>query len=158
MMARRRLLMVLLVFATGLALSQPGAGALDDAAVQARLDHLARELRCLVCQNQSLADSNADLAVDLRDHVREQIRAGKSDAEIRAWLTDRYGDFVLYRPPFKTSTVLLWLGPAALLVGGVALLLVALRRRRGRLREAALTEEERARVDALLRSDPPPSA
>jgi cytochrome c-type biogenesis protein CcmH len=157
-MIARLVLSAVMLLAAGLAAAQQTAGAQDDATVQARLDRLAEELRCLVCQNQSLADSNADLAVDLRNRVREQIRAGKSDAEIRAWLTDRYGDFVLYRPPFKASTMLLWLGPAALLVGGVALLLVSLRRRRARLSEVSLTEEERARVDALLRSDPPPSA
>jgi cytochrome c-type biogenesis protein CcmH len=158
MIARLVLALHLLVAAGSAVAQQTAAGALDDAAVQARLDHLAEELRCLVCQNQSLADSNADLAVDLRNRVREQIQAGKSDAEIRTWLTERYGDFVLYRPPFKASTVLLWVGPAAFLLGGIALLVLSVRRRRERLGETALTEEERARADALLRSDPPPSA
>jgi cytochrome c-type biogenesis protein CcmH len=158
MIARHVLAVLLLVAVGSAAAQQTAAGGLDDAAVQARLDHLARELRCLVCQNQSLADSNADLAVDLRNRVREQIQAGKSDAEIRTWLTERYGDFVLYRPPFKASTMLLWLGPTVRLLGGLALLVLAVHRRRERLGETALTDEERARADALLRSGPPPSA
>jgi cytochrome c-type biogenesis protein CcmH len=130
-----------------------------DPAVEKRLMDLAEELRCLVCQNQSLADSNADLAVDLRNEVREQIQAGKSDAEIRAWLTQRYGDFVLYRPPVKATTLLLWVGPFVLLVGGVIGLFIALRRRRARVAPPALTDEERARAEALLRTDsnPPPA-
>jgi cytochrome c-type biogenesis protein CcmH len=127
--------------------------------VEKRLMDLAEELRCLVCQNQSLADSNADLAVDLRNEVRSQIQAGKSDAEIRAWLTQRYGDFVLYRPPVKATTILLWVGPFVLLVGGLLGLLVALRRRRARVALPALTDEERARAEALLgaESGPPPA-
>jgi cytochrome c-type biogenesis protein CcmH len=89
-----------------------------DAALEARVQALAAELRCLVCQNQSLADSHADLAVDLKNQVREQLRAGRSEAEVMAYMTERYGDFVLYRPPLKNTTLLLWLGPALLLVGG----------------------------------------
>jgi cytochrome c-type biogenesis protein CcmH len=110
-----------------------------------------------VCQNQSLADSNADLAVDLRNQVREQMLAGRSDVQIRDWLTERYGDFVLYRPPLRSRTVLLWLGPLLLLVVGVAALGLTLRRRRQRS-AAALTEEERGRAEALLKADPAPPA
>jgi cytochrome c-type biogenesis protein CcmH len=140
-----------LMMAFARAAEAPPAAA--DPAVEQRLMDLAEELRCLVCQNQSLADSNADLAVDLRNEVRKQIEAGKSDAEIRAWLTQRYGDFVLYRPPVKSTTVLLWVGPFVLLVGGVSGLFVALRRRRARVAPPALTDEERARAEALLRAD-----
>lgn len=130
-----------------------------DPAIEQRLKTLSAELRCLVCQNQSLADSHADLAIDLRNQVREQMQAGKSDAQIRAWLTERYGDFVLYRPPLKTTTVLLWAGPAVLLVTALAGLFINLRNRRRTLPPAELTEEERARADALLgsRSDTPHS-
>lgn len=90
-----------------------------DATGEARLADIAHELRCLVCQNQSIADSNAGLAVDLRNQIRTQISAGKTDQEIRDFMVARYGDFVLYRPPLKASTALLWVGPFVLLVIGM---------------------------------------
>jgi cytochrome c-type biogenesis protein CcmH len=116
---------------------------LDDPALQQRYEHLTRELRCLVCQNETIADSTASLAVDLRREVREMMKAGKSDAEIRAFLTERYGDFVLYLPPVTPRTWLLWAAPALLLLGGVAVAaLVVLRRARtARANPAALEEE-----------------
>lgn len=101
----------------------------SEAAVEARLVTLSSELRCLVCQNESLASSRAPLAEDLRREVREQIRAGQSDEHIIRYLTDRYGDFVNYRPPLKARTVLLWLTPPLLLVGGLFVLIHRLRRR-----------------------------
>ena len=94
-----------------------------------RYQKLVNELRCLVCQNQSIADSNAPLAADLREQVHSQIRAGRSDAEITEYVTARYGDFVLYRPPFKATTWLLWLGPFALLLLALGVALVFVRRR-----------------------------
>ncbi|MEQ1438310.1 cytochrome c-type biogenesis protein [Fontimonas sp. SYSU GA230001] len=94
-----------------------------------RYQKLVNELRCLVCQNQSIADSNAPLAADLRDQVYVQIRAGRSDAEISAYVTERYGDFVLYRPPFKPATWLLWIGPFALLLLALGIALTFARRR-----------------------------
>ncbi len=97
---------------------------------------LTAELRCLVCQNQSLADSHADLAIDLKNQVRSQMQAGKSDAEIRDYMVARYGDFVLYRPPLKPTTALLWAGPFVLLAGGGLALGFYLRRRRERLTKA----------------------
>lgn len=100
-----------------------------DAAFDARLKKLESELRCLVCQNQTLADSNATLAEDLRREVRDLALAGRSDDEIRAYLVARYGDFVLYDPPLKRTTWLLWIGPFALLAGGAALWWTILRRR-----------------------------
>jgi cytochrome c-type biogenesis protein CcmH len=100
-----------------------------DPAIEARMLHVTSELRCLVCQNQTIADSHADLAVDLRNQVRDQLRAGRTDAEIIDYMTARYGDFVLYRPPFKATTVLLWLGPALMLGGGLLVLAWVLRRR-----------------------------
>lgn len=96
-----------------------------------RYQKLVTELRCLVCQNQSIADSNAPLAADLRMQVREQILAGRSDREIRDYVTERYSDFVLYRPPLRPSTWLLWFGPFLLLGGGLAVALLYARRRRG---------------------------
>ena len=100
-----------------------------DPVLEARMLALTGELRCLVCQNQTIADSHADLAADLRQEVRELIRKGRTDAEIRRYMTDRYGDFVLYKPPFKASTAALWLGPAALLVVAVAALALVISRR-----------------------------
>jgi cytochrome c-type biogenesis protein CcmH len=116
---------------------------LDDPVLQQRYEHLTRELRCLVCQNETIADSTASLAADLRREVREMMKAGKSDAEIRAFLTERYGDFVLYLPPVTPRTWLLWAAPALLLLGGVAVAaLVILRRARtARANPAALEEE-----------------
>lgn len=101
----------------------------DDPAEQARYEALINELRCLVCQNQTIADSNADLALDLRNKVAEQIAAGRSNEEIIDYLTARYGDFVLYRPPVQPNTWLLWSGPFLLLLVGGAVLVVTLRKR-----------------------------
>jgi cytochrome c-type biogenesis protein CcmH len=105
------------------------APAAEDPQVEARMLKITSELRCLVCQNQTVADSHAGLAEDLRREVRAMIQRGASDDEIKRFMTDRYGDFVLYRPPLKTTTVLLWAGPAVLLVVGLAVLVVVLRRR-----------------------------
>ena len=115
---------------------------------QQRYENLVKDLRCLVCQNQSLADSDADLAKDLRDEVYDIIQSGKSDREAVQFLVDRYGDFVLYRPPFSPMTLLLWLGPLLLLLAGLVFIW-----RRSRQRTAAaapeLSPEERARLDDL---------
>lgn len=100
-----------------------------DPALDKRVQAIAAELRCLVCQNQTIADSHAELAQDLRRQVREMLQQGKSEREILDYMTARYGDFVLYRPPVKSSTALLWYGPAALLVGGLGTLAWVLRRR-----------------------------
>lgn len=122
-----------------------------DPVAQKRLIGLASELRCLVCQNQTIADSNADLAVDLRREIRGQIAAGKSDAEILEFMTTRYGDFVLYRPPLKASTLVLWFGPVLLLVAGIIVLIRVMRaRRRTADADTPLTDEERRRAAALL--------
>lgn len=103
--------------------------AAQDPVVDARMVKITSELRCLVCQNQTIADSHAELAVDLRKQVMEQITAGKSDQQIIDYMTARYGDFVLYRPPLKTSTVILWFGPGLLLVVSLIALFLVLRRR-----------------------------
>lgn len=109
--------------------AKEAALASDDPALEARMLSITSELRCLVCQNQTIADSHADLAVDLRRQVREMLAKGASDREITDYMTARYGDFVLYRPPVKASTALLWFGPPALLVVGLVLLYRVLRRR-----------------------------
>jgi cytochrome c-type biogenesis protein CcmH len=108
-----------------------------DPVVEARLKSLGEELRCLVCQNQTIADSAAPLAVDLRNQIREQVRAGRSDEEIRAYMVERYGDFVLYRPPLKGTTLLLWIGPFALLLLGAAIVVGIARSKRGAVPELA---------------------
>jgi cytochrome c-type biogenesis protein CcmH len=105
------------------------AGADDGAALEKRVDHVAQQLRCLVCQNQSIADSHAQLAQDLKKEARTQLSQGRSEQEVIDFMVQRYGDFVLYRPPFNAATLLLWIGPFALLVAGLAALLVNLRRR-----------------------------
>lgn len=115
----------------------------------ARAVKLAEKLRCLVCQNQSIADSNAELANDLRGQIREQIAAGRSDDEIVSYMVNRYGDFVLYQPPLKMTTVLLWAGPALLLVGGALVLARNLRRRQA-VADVVLTDEEKAQAERLL--------
>jgi len=102
---------------------------LDDPVLQQRYEHLTRELRCLVCQNETIAASHADLAVDLRKQIRQKLQQGQSQQQIIDFMVQRYGDFVLYRPPVKNTTALLWYGPAALLVVGLAIFIVVLRRR-----------------------------
>jgi len=113
-----------------------------------RYEHLVRDLRCLVCQNQSLADSDADLARDLRDEVYKMIHEGKSEQEASQFLVDRYGDFVLYRPPFKLQTALLWVGPLLVLLGALAVVRHQ-SRLRARTTDVQLSADERARLDAL---------
>ena len=122
--------------------------AAQDAQLERRVTNLAHELRCLVCQNQTLADSNAPLAVDLRNQIREQLAAGKSERDVVDFMVARYGDFVLYRPPLKASTVLLWAGPFAFLIVGFYLLARFLRRRH--IPEPQLSDAERARAAKLL--------
>lgn len=122
----------------------------DDPVAEARLKHLAVELRCLVCQNQTLADSSAPLAEDLRREVREMIAKNMSDPEIIEFLVSRYGDFVLYRPPLKATTTLLWVGPFVLMAIGVTALVITLRRRSRTVAEVSVTDEEHRRVEQLL--------
>ena len=146
----RRALIALMLF-VGVAAAQEST---DDAQVEQRLKTLSSELRCLVCQNQSLADSSADLAIDLRNQVRDQIKSGKSDAEIKDYLVQRYGDFVLYRPRMKAITLLLWAGPFALLVLGAGTMFLYVRRRRSNQDEAPITQEQAERVRSLLEDEP----
>ena len=122
--------------------------AAEDAALEKRVMQIASELRCLVCQNQTIADSNADLALDLRNTIREQLKRGASEKDVVDFMVARYGDFVLYRPPLKASTVLLWFGPLLLVAGGAWLL--ARRLRRKRPAEAELSGAERERAARLL--------
>jgi cytochrome c-type biogenesis protein CcmH len=126
----KRLWTLLLAFALGApAWGGEAAPVAADPALEARVMDLAAELRCLVCQNQTIADSNSSLAEDLRQQIRQQFAAGASDKQVLDYMTARYGDFVLYRPPFKATTTLLWLGPALLMAVGLGALFIVLRRR-----------------------------
>lgn len=130
--------------------AQPSAA---DPVLEERVTKLSKELRCLVCQNETLADSRADLAEDLRGQIREQMKAGKSDKEIVAYLTDRYGKFILYNPPIDPTTYLLWFGPFVLLLAGLALLFRYLKQRRELIVEQPLSAEERRRAESLLKAE-----
>ena len=121
-----------------------------DPATETRLKTLAEELRCLVCQNQTIADSNADLAVDLRREVRNQILQGRSDAEIKNYLVSRYGDFVLYKPPVQGNTALLWFGPLALLIVGAGIWLVFVRRRSAVTPAGTVSNDDERKAKKLL--------
>lgn len=139
-------------------LAVPTAFAVDveggpaDPALRARYEAINRELRCLVCQNQTIADSDADLAKDLRHEVRNMLEAGRSDAEIRSFMTDRYGDFVLYKPPVNARTWLLWAAPVLLLGGGLGIAVRVLVRR-----TRALKDDPDDPADALTPDRPPPT-
>jgi cytochrome c-type biogenesis protein CcmH len=132
------------------ALAKEAAPVMGDPVIQARVMHLAGELRCLVCQGESLAESHSDFAADMLVKIRALVEQGKSDREIKDYLVARYGDFILYRPPFSGITAFVWLTPALLLLAGGSLFIVNLRRRRARVRTAPLSAEEEARVKTLL--------
>lgn len=144
----RKYLFLFIIFLVGVS----PVRAADEVGLEKRVQRLAEELRCLVCQNQSLADSHADLAVDLKNQVREKLKQGASEKEVITFMTERYGDFVLYRPPVKATTLLLWFGPGLLLVAGLIGLFMRLRRRAVTAAEPALSADERARAAALLDS------
>lgn len=122
----------------------------EDPVLEKRVMRLAEELRCLVCQNQTIADSHAELAVDLKNQIRDMLKKGMSDKEIKDYMVARYGDFVLYNPPVKTTTWMLWFGPFLLLGGGLAFGLYKLRQRSRKVAEAALSDAEHARAVELL--------
>jgi len=125
----------------------------SDPALEQRLVSISEEMRCLVCQNESLSGSRSELAQDLRREIRNLIKQGKTDAEIRAFMVDRYGDFILYRPPVKPTTWLLWIGPFVLMFAGIVALLMYLRRRNTQVATTSLSDDENKRIDALLRDD-----
>ncbi|HEU4478403.1 MAG TPA: cytochrome c-type biogenesis protein [Pyrinomonadaceae bacterium] len=143
------LLLFLLAGAVAAQTAQPLA---EDPEIEKRLLALSQELRCLVCQNETLAESRAGLAEDLRREIREQIKAGKTDQEIIAFLTARYGDFVLYRPRVTPTTYLLWFGPFVLLAIGLVFLYRQLKQRRVQITQQPLTEQDRRQLDELLKT------
>ena len=128
------------------------APAAADPVLEARMLAITAELRCLVCQNQTIADSHADLAIDLRQQVREMLQKGMTDQQITDYMTARYGDFVLYRPPFKSTTAFLWVGPGVMLVGGLLVLVLVLRRR------SRLPDERFEAEEALPAGQEPPAS
>ena len=146
--------LVLLAVLAAPCAAKEAAPAAADPVLEKRVMALAEELRCLVCQNQTLADSNAPLAEDLRNQVREKMRAGKSDREVVDFLVERYGDFVLYRPPLKATTLLLWFGPFLLLALGFAVLLRRVRRRR-QAADTEISDADRKRAAELLAGSEP---
>ena len=136
-------------------LAKEAAPLAQDEATEKRLVAISSELRCLVCQNESLSGSNAELAHDLRREIRSQIAAGRSDGEIRDFMVSRYGDFVLYRPPLKATTLLLWFGPGLFFVGGLVALIRYLRRRNSAIKDAPLSAQEQEELDRLLAAKEP---
>ena len=148
---KRLIALLLLTLAVASGWAKDATPLADDPVVEQRLIDIAEEMRCLVCQNESLAGSRAELAVDLRKELREQIRQGRTDAEIREFMVSRYGDFVLYRPRVKPVTWVLWAGPFVLMVAGIVVLMMYLRRRsRATIAQASLSQDEASRAEALL--------
>ena len=151
-MKRIGLLLIIFCFFPCLALAKEAKPLSNDPELEKRVMALSEQLRCLVCQNETLAGSRADLAVDLRDQIREQMKAGKSDKEIITYLTNRYGKFILYNPPVDPTTYLLWFGPFVLLLGGLLFLFRYLKQRRDLITEQPLSAAERRRAEALLKT------
>ncbi len=152
-MKRKALLLMLLSCLSLSSVAKEARPSAADPVLEERVMKLSKELRCLVCQNETLADSRADLADDLRGQIREQMKAGKSDKQIVAYLTDRYGKFILYNPPVDPTTYLLWFGPFVLLLGGLAVLFRYLKQRRELIIEQPLSADERQRAELLLKTD-----
>lgn len=150
---RRLFALLLLALAVAAAGAKEAAPLAEDPAVEQRLVAISEEMRCLVCQNESLSASRSDLAQDLRRELRTLIKQGKTDAQIREFMVSRYGDFVLYRPRVSPTTWLLWGGPFLLMIVGVITLLVYLRKRNRAVADASLTEEETRRAEALLKEE-----
>jgi cytochrome c-type biogenesis protein CcmH len=146
------LLVITSLFVFQIAHANDAAPLAEDPVIEQRLISISEEMRCLVCQNESLAGSRSDLANDLRREIRTLIKEGKSDEQIRSFMVERYGDFVLYRPPVKPITWLLWIGPFVILLVGIGFLLSYLRRRNTNVAAKELTTEENQKIDALLNS------
>ena len=144
------LLIAVCLFSLGNVFAKDAAPLADDPITEQRLISISEEMRCLVCQNESLAGSRSDLANDLRREIRILIKEGKSDDQIRSFMVKRYGDFVLYRPPVKPVTWLLWIGPFVILGLGIAGLLMYLRRRDSSVPNVTLTDADNQKIDALL--------
>ena len=143
-------ILFLLLITTSFGWTKEAVPVAEDPVVEKRMLALTMDLRCLVCQNESIADSRADFSNDIRREIREQIKANKTDQEIVQFLVDRYGDFVLYNPPMKPTTMLLWFGPVILFIIGLGSLIIYLRRRRAQIEDVSLSEVQLERAEALL--------
>ena len=150
-MMKRLFVLVLMALTLGAGWAKEAAPLAEDPAVEQRLVAISEEMRCLVCQNESLSASRSELAQDLRRELRTMIKQGKSDAEIREFMVSRYGDFILYRPRVSPTTWLLWAGPFILMIVALAVLITYLRRRNRAVGEAQLSEDETRRAEALLK-------
>jgi len=144
------LAIALCMLSFGFSFAKDAAPLADDPVTEQRLISISEEMRCLVCQNESLAGSRSDLANDLRREIRTLIQEGKSDEQIRSFMVERYGDFVLYRPPVKPTTWLLWIGPFVILLIGILGLLTYLRQRNSAVTTIALSDDDNKKIDALL--------
>lgn len=151
MMMKKFALLLVLTLAFPLAWAKEAVPVAEDPEIERRMVALSEDLRCLVCQNETIAASRADFANDLRREIREQMQAKRSDKEIVEFLVARYGDFVLYRPPFKATTLFLWIGPFLFLLIGAVVLFVYLKRRRQQIEEPMLTEQQLKQAEALLK-------
>jgi len=136
--------------ATPVVYAKEAATMAADPVLEKRVMAMAYELRCLVCQNQSLGGSQSEFAIDLRDEIRQQMAQGKSDKQVTDFMVERYGDFILFKPPVKSTTLALWIGPFALLVIGALVLFIHLKRRKRTLNTTPLSDEEHKRAEALL--------
>ena len=125
----------------------------EDPEIEKRMLELTMDLRCLVCQNETISDSRAEFSNDIRREIRAQIKANKTDEEIIQFLVDRYGDFILYNPPIKPTTILLWFGPVLLFLTGVGSLIFYLRSRRAQVEEVTLSQAQREKAESLLKED-----
>ena len=146
-------LLVCLILLTPMVEAKEAKSMVADPEMEKVVNKISAELRCLVCQNQTIADSSAGLAVDLKNQVREMVKKGQSQDEIVEYMVTRYGDFVLYRPPVKPTTMLLWAGPFLLLLIGLTVLAANLRKRAALLKDGDLSSEENERLKALLESE-----
>lgn len=147
------LVLLSLLFAATVSLAKEAVPTAADPEMEKIVNEISAELRCLVCQNQTIADSHAALAVDLKNQVREMVKEGKTQDEVVDFMVQRYGDFVRYRPPMKPTTVLLWVGPFLLLAGGMLLLGVNLKKRKKLVVDAPLNDEEHQKLDSILHTN-----
>lgn len=144
---------VFLMAVTSITFAKEAVPTAEDPELEKKVNEISAELRCLVCQNQTIADSHAALAVDLKNQVREMVREGKTRDDVVDYMVARYGDFVRYRPPVKPETYLLWIGPFLLLAGGIVLLMVNLKRRKAMVVDTPLSEEEHQKLDSILHAE-----
>lgn len=145
----RRFFLALLLAAAFPVMANEAQPVAPDPVLEARLQKITEELRCLVCQNQTIADSHAELAIDLKNQTREMLQRGMTDQQVIDFMVERYGDFVLYRPPVKRSTWLLWFGPFLIFIGALAALFLKLRRRRDQIVQELTSEEHEAAARLL---------